>query len=89
MKAHRGVKISVEQNTDVVQEIENDLDMDYEARLAEINKALEENARRMAEIEQALIDLDHEKPKIFTASARVFEKSLFKDCLALCSILKK
>lgn len=54
----------MEQNTDTIQDMENDLDVDYEAKLAEIDKALEENARQMAEIEKALTELD--KRKIFT-----------------------
>lgn len=54
----------MEQNTKTVQEVEDDLDVNYEAQLAEIDKALEENAQQMAEIEKALSEIN--KRKIFT-----------------------
>lgn len=54
----------MENGIDMIQENREDLDIDYEAKLAEINKALEENALKMAEVEKALREIDERK--IFT-----------------------
>ncbi|MDO4199279.1 MAG: hypothetical protein Q4D57_00735 [Clostridia bacterium] len=54
----------MEQNTDKIENDDSDFEKDYEARIAEINAALERNKNKMAEIEKALTDIDARK--IFT-----------------------
>ena len=54
----------MENDFNMIEENAGDLDLDYEARLAEIDRALEENARQMAEIENALSAMNERK--IFT-----------------------
>jgi len=58
------VRTPLEQNTDKIENDDSDFEKDYEARIAEINAALERNKAEMEAIEKALAEIDARK--IFT-----------------------